>query len=171
MLKYLFYSILILLTGVIVFYFYPETRLPKNIQIDKIIVFKSRNEMEVYSQGQMIKNYKVSIGKNSYGDKEYEGDERTPEGEYQIDGRNPNSAYFKNLGISYPNKSDREHSAKLGKPVGGDVKIHGLKNGQGYIGKFHRFKNWTNGCIAVTNEEMEELYNAVRIGTAIIIKP
>jgi len=88
-----------------------------------------------------------------------------------INAKNPHSICHKNLGISYPNDADRALSQKLGKPTGGDIKIHGLLNGQGRLGKFHRFKDWTNGCIGVTDDEIDELYQAVPIGTPIIINP
>ena len=119
----------------------------------------------------MIKAYKVSLGKHPIGHKEMEGDSKTPEGHYTIDSKNPNSAYYLNLGISYPSLADRQRAKGEGKNPGGDIKIHGMKNGYGFIGKLHRLINWTDGCIALTNEEMEELYHLVDIGTPIEIKP
>ena len=127
--------------------------------------------MYAYTKGKLVKIYTVAIGQNAVGDKEYEGDKRTPEGSYYIQGKNPNSGYHKNLGISYPDKTDLRQAKAKGVRAGGDVKIHGLKNGMGLLGKFHRFRNWTAGCIAVTDEEMDELYDAVAIGTPIIIRP
>ena len=127
--------------------------------------------MLAYSKGHLIKTYRISLGRNPIGHKEYEGDKKTPEGHYYINDKNPNSGYHKNLGILYPNKEDIENAKRLGKPVGGDVKIHGLRNGIGFLGKFHRWYDWTMGCIALTNEEIDELYNAVAIGTQIEIKP
>lgn len=118
-----------------------------------------------------MKTYTISLGGNPIGDKEYEGDKKTPEGIYYINDKNPNSGYHKNLGISYPNKKDIEQAKKLGKPVGGDIKIHGLKNRTGVIGKLHRWFDWTLGCIALTNNEMDELYYSVPIGTKIEILP
>ena len=127
--------------------------------------------MNVYAGNTLLKTYSISLGKNPVGDKAFEGDNKTPEGAYMINDKNPNSVCYKNLGISYPDKSDIKYSKNLAKKTGGDIKIHGLPDGQGYFGKFHRFKDWTNGCIAVTNDEMDELYSAVDIGTPIIIKP
>jgi murein L,D-transpeptidase YafK len=155
----------------VVYYFYPEQKIPTNIKIDSLVVYKSKRELMAYSNGQLIKTYKISLGKNPIGDKEFEGDKKTPEGVYFINNKNPNSGYYKNLGISYPNKQDIEDSKKLGKPTGGDVKIHGLRNGFGFISKLQRWYDWTAGCIALTNQEVEELYNAVGIGTKIEIKP
>lgn len=127
--------------------------------------------MEAYSGNELLKTYDIALGKNPVGHKEYEGDTKTPEGTYTINARNPHSGYHKNLGVSYPNEADKAHAVKLGKSPGGDIKIHGLKNGRGYIGKFHRTKNWTNGCIAVTNDEVDELYAAVVTGAVIEILP
>lgn len=127
--------------------------------------------MKVYSEGMLLKTYRISLGKNPVGHKQFEGDCKTPEGIYSIDGRNPNSAFHKNLGISYPNENDLEKAKRLEKPAGGDIKIHGLRNGRGYISKFHRWKDWTAGCIAVTDIEIDELYDAVKIGAEIQIYP
>ena len=155
----------------VVYYFYPEQKLASNIKIDSLVVYKSNRQLLAYSNGQLIKTYKISLGRNPIGDKEFEGDKKTPEGVYFINAKNPNSGYYKNLGISYPNKQDIEVSKKLGKPTGGDVKIHGLRNGTGFISKFQRWYDWTAGCIALTDQEVEELYNTVDIGTKIEIKP
>ena len=98
-------------------------------------------------------------------------DKKTPEGIYSINDKNPDSGYHKNLGISYPDKDDLDNARRLGKSAGGDIKIHGLRNRIGFIGKFHRLFDWTLGCIAVTDKEIDELYRAVKIGTRIEIKP
>ncbi|MFD0998267.1 murein L,D-transpeptidase family protein [Ohtaekwangia kribbensis] len=162
---------LLLLCGLLVYYFLPEERLPAHTRIDKLVVIKSERTMHAYAKGKLVKVYSIAIGRNAVGDKEYEGDKRTPEGSYYIEGKNPNSGYHKNLGISYPDKTDQQEANAKGVRAGGDVKIHGLKNGMGLLGKFHRLRNWTAGCIAVTDEEMDELYDAVAIGTPIIIRP
>lgn len=157
--------------GLILYYFYPEKKLPLDKKIDSIIVHKSKRKLFVYANGELLKTYTISLGGNPIGDKEYEGDKKTPEGIYYINDKNPNSGYHKNLGISYPNKRDIEQAKKLSKPVGGDIKIHGLKNRTGVIGKLHRWFDWTLGCIALTNNEMDELYYSVPIGTKIEILP
>lgn len=154
-----------------IYYFLPEQRLPTDKKIDKLVVRKSKNVLEVYSGDEKIKTYPIAIGKNSVGDKESEGDKRTPEGTYYINDKNPKSGYHKNLGISYPNKKDAEEAAAKNVKPGGAVKIHGLRNGMGFIGKFHRWMNWTAGCIALTDKEVDELYDRVAIGTPIVIKP
>lgn len=164
----------ILLTVIIIgliYYFLPETGLPTDIKIDKLIVTKGQRTMEAYSNGQLVKTYKISLGRNPLGDKQHQGDKRTPEGEYTISEKNPNSGFHKNLGVSYPNTTDKKEAQQLGLDPGGEIKVHGLRNGFGFIGKFHRLFNWTAGCVAVTDDEIDELYRAVDLGTPIIIKP
>ena len=160
-----------LLIAVQFYYFLPEKKIAADAVIDRIMVFKSDERMEVYSGDQLLKTYSISIGKNSKGDKEYEGDKRTPEGTYIINDKNPNSGYHKNLGISYPNESDKKEAKQNGVSPGGEIKIHGIRDGLGFIGKFHRFMNWTAGCIALTNDEVDELYQHVPLGTPITISP
>lgn len=163
------FSTIILLT--LVYSFYPERALPSGCKIEKLVVIKSKRIMEAYCKGDVIKTYKISLGGDPVGDKQYEGDKRTPEGDYIINAKNNKSGYHKNLGISYPNADDiREARAKKLKP-GGDIKIHGIRNGLGFIGKFHRWTDWTAGCIALTNDEMDEIYDAIEIGTPIRILP
>lgn len=147
-----------------------KTFIPKN-SIDSLVVYKSKHRLLVYSGTKLIKTYPISIGKNPIGDKEFEGDKKTPEGNYTINSKNPNSGWHKNLGISYPNPADIEQARSLGKAPGGDIKIHALRNGFGFIGKLHRSFDWTNGCIAVTDEEIDELYDAVKLGASIEIRP
>ena len=154
-----------------IYYFYPESKLPSDAEIDSIIVYKSERKMLVYSDGELLKTYRISLGRQPIGAKEFEGDRKTPEGIYFIDSKNPHSSYHRNLGISYPNENDIAHAEQHGKSAGGLIKIHGLRNRFGFIGKFHRWVDWTLGCIAVTNQEMRELYRAVKIGAIIEIKP
>jgi murein L,D-transpeptidase YafK len=140
-------------------------------EVDSIYVVKHLREMYVYRGGKLLKIYKVSLGDAPVGHKHFQGDEKTPEGLYYINDRNPLSICHKNLGISYPNDADRAYARKHGQPTGGDIKIHGLPNGQGYIGKGHLLDDWTNGCIGVTDEEVDELYGYVRMGSPILIVP
>lgn len=160
--------ILLVITGI--YYFYPIQKIPSNVTIDKLVAVKSQHKLYAYSKGKLIVTYTIAIGKNPIGAKEYEGDLKTPEGNYTIFDKNPNSAYHKNLGISYPNADDIKRAKELNKPKGGDIKIHGLQNGKGYIGKLHRIKDWTNGCVALTDEEIDEIYNHIPIGTPIEIR-
>ncbi|MFD2601149.1 L,D-transpeptidase family protein [Flavobacterium suzhouense] len=158
----MFCLLLFILIIIIVWCWYPATPLPKGTIIDKLVVRKSERKMEAYSEGNLIKTYNVALGKDPVGHKQFEGDNKTPEGIYIINDRNPRSAYYKNLGVSYPNATDKSNALKLGKPAGGDIKIHGLRNDKGYMGKLHKMKDWTAGCIAVTNDEMDELYATVK---------
>lgn len=169
--KMIWLTVFLSFIGLTVYYFYPEDELPKDVQIDNIVVFKSKRQLLVYSNGQLLKTYKISIGLQPVGDKQFQGDNKTPEGIYFINDKNPNSICYKNLGISYPNKDNIANAKRLGKSAGGDIKIHGLFNNTGFISKFHRWIGFTYGCIMVTDDEIDELYNAVKTGTRIEIKP
>ncbi len=162
--------VLLIFAGSFFNYFYPQ-KLNSNIKITKIVVLKSKHELQIFQNNDLIKTYKISLGRHPEGAKHFEGDDKTPEGNYFINDKNPNSNYHLNLGISYPAKKDIAYAKKYGKSPGGAIKIHGLKNGLGFIGKLHRLFDWTHGCIAVTNREIEELYKHVAIGTPIQIKP
>jgi murein L,D-transpeptidase YafK len=144
-------------------------KLPNNTKIDALVVYKSERKLIAFSKGKIIKTYSIVLGKSPVGAKQFQGDNKTPEGIYSINGKNAHSVAYKNLGISYPNSNDISNSK--GKPKGGDIKIHGLMNHYWFLGNLHRLVDWTNGCIAVNNSEMEELYNAVKIGTRIEIRP
>ena len=162
--------ITIAVTGFFAFW-HSDKPLDQSARINKIIVEKSKRRLHLYFDDKLIKTYKISLGRHPVGDKEREGDKKTPEGHYVINDKNPNSGYYKNLGISYPNKQDIEQAKKSGKNPGGQIKIHGIKNGFGWIGRLHLLIDWTAGCIALTNNEIDELYEAIHIGTPIEIKP
>lgn len=163
--------LLVFIFGVIIYNRYPsQSPLPDSISIDSIVVIKSKRQLLVFSNGQLIKTYSIALGGNPTGDKQYEGDKRTPEGLYIINDKNANSSFHKNLGVSYPNQHDIQEARAIGRPPGGDIKIHGLKNGLGLIGKLHRLVDWTNGCIAVTNSEIDELFAHTPVGTPINIE-
>lgn len=150
---------------------YFKAKLKKGTHVDSIVVVKHLRLMSVYQRDTLLKIYRVALGDTPVGHKHFQGDEKTPEGLYTIFDKNSNSICHKNLGISYPNNADRAYAQKMGKPVGGDVKIHGLPNGQGYIGKAHLLDDWTNGCVAVTDEEIDELYAHTSTGIFINILP
>ncbi|MCB0517136.1 MAG: L,D-transpeptidase family protein [Chitinophagales bacterium] len=169
--RIVFWTTIVSIIGLTLYYFYPEQKLPADKKIDTIVVFKSKRKLLAYAGNQLLKTYTISLGAAPAGHKEYEGDNKTPEGTYTIYDKNPHSTCHKNLGISYPNKADIAHAKKIGKPAGGAIKIHGISNGLGFIGKFHRWFDWTSGCIALTDQEMDELYYAVKIGAKIEIKP
>ncbi len=164
---------LLVLAGILLYYLYPtDTKIPPGITVRKIVVLKSERKMQVYSgDGILLKTYRIALGKNPVGAKHQEGDNKTPEGHYTIYAKNPESKYHKNLGISYPNGDDRSNALKSGIATGGDVKIHGLPNGVSSIGKLQALKDWTAGCIALSNEEIDELYDHTPVGTPIEIKP
>jgi murein L,D-transpeptidase YafK len=138
---------------------------------DSIVIEKKARRLTLYHLGRPIRSYLVALGKQPVGDKLSAGDLRTPEGLFSIEARNPNSQYHLSLRISYPDAAHRARAEALGVSPGGDIMIHGLPNGRGKVGAFHRTFDWTNGCVALTDEEMEEIWNAVPIGTPVQIKP
>lgn len=138
---------------------------------NRILVEKSKRTMTLFSDQRMLRTYSISLGPNPEGHKQQEGDGRTPEGIYWIDWRNPQSKYHLSLHISYPNAEDTQAAAVRGVSPGGDIMIHGLPNGVGVIGKVHLAKDWTAGCIAVTNAEIEEIWAAVPDGAEVEIRP
>jgi murein L,D-transpeptidase YafK len=143
----------------------------QTVLADKILLEKSARRLALLRAGKPIRSYQVSLGGHPVGPKEREGDGRTPEGLYRIDRRILRSSFHRALHISYPNAADRAHAAALRSSPGGDIMIHGLKNGLGWIGPLHRLSDWTQGCIAVTNAEIEEIWIMVRDGTPIEIVP
>ena len=123
------------------------------------------------SGGREVRSYDIALGPSPEGHKQQEGDGRTPEGRYVIDWRNVNSAFHRSLHISYPNAGDRARARRRGVDPGGAIMIHGLPNGMGTLGGLHVASDWTLGCIAVTSEEIEEIWRVVRDGTPIEIGP
>lgn len=140
-------------------------------QADKIIVIKSARTMTLFSGGKIIKTYKVALGAVPLGPKQLEGDHKTPEGNYTIDAKNPQSQFHLALHISYPNAADRERARRLGARPGGAIMIHGLPKAFAYLGALHRQRDWTDGCIAVTNAEIEEIWKLAPVGTLVEIRP
>ncbi len=110
-------------------------------------------------------------GANPVGAKQEEGDNKTPEGIYKIDGRNPQSTFHLALHVSYPSDEDKTRAADRGASAGFDIMIHGIRNGLGWMGAFHRLNDWTAGCVAVTDEEIEELWRITPDGTTVEIRP
>jgi murein L,D-transpeptidase YafK len=135
-------------------------------EVTRIIVNKGERKMYLMHHNEVLEAYKVGLGFAPRGHKQVEGDGRTPEGEYRINRRNPNSEFHLSLGISYPNDADRAYAKSIAKKPGGDIFIHGRpwKNRKGG-------RDWTAGCIAVSNNEIEEIYAMVRDGTPITINP
>ncbi|HEY2067721.1 MAG TPA: L,D-transpeptidase family protein [Gemmatimonadaceae bacterium] len=137
---------------------------------DSIVLEKKARRLTLYRMGKPMRSYQVALG-NAVGDKVSAGDRKTPEGLYAIEARNPHSAYHLSLQISYPDAAHRARAEALGVSPGGNIMIHGLPNGRGSVGAWHRNFDWTNGCVALTDEEIEEIWNVVPIGTPIEIKP
>lgn len=140
-------------------------------KVDQVVVMKKARRMTLLSAGRVVRAYTISLGDNPRGHKTRQGDERTPEGLYKIDYRNLNSRYHLSLHISYPNAADRERAAALGVDPGGMIMIHGSPNHWQWAEGVLKQRDWTNGCIAVSNAEIEEIWELVADGTPIEIKP
>jgi murein L,D-transpeptidase YafK len=139
--------------------------------ITKVVVKKSQKVLLLMSKDKIINRFHISLGGNPKGHKVKQGDQKTPEGNYTLDYKNSNSHFYKSIHISYPNKKDKQRAKKLGVNPGGDIFIHGQKNGLGWLYFLSRFFNWTEGCIAVSNSDMDIIWSKVKIGTPIEIKP
>lgn len=137
---------------------------------NRIVVEKSRRLLHVYHNREAIVTFRIALGKSPVGKKNCMGDNRTPEGYYSIIEHKKNSNFYRALRISYPNAADRARAQKMGCNPGGNIMIHGLENGFGWVGRTHRTIDWTNGCIAITNKEMKILYDMVKDGTTVEIK-
>ncbi len=149
----------------------PPKSLPATAKVDLVVLHKGARRLELYENGSLLAAYRVSLGRHPIGPKQRQGDGRTPEGQYRLDYRNSNSAFYRALHISYPSSADIAAARDRGVDPGGLVMIHGMRNGLGWIGRLHLAVNWTDGCVAVTDREMDEIWRAVPDGTKIIIKP
>jgi len=138
---------------------------------DHVLIEKSARKLSLIADGKVLKTYAVALGRHPLGAKTKQGDGRTPEGLYTIDSRIAKSGFHRALHISYPNEQDKSHAAALGVNPGGEIMIHGIRNGLGFVGSLHRRRDWTGGCIAVTNPEIEEIWKAVPDGTPVEIRP
>jgi murein L,D-transpeptidase YafK len=137
---------------------------------DKVLVIKSEKLLLLLKNGEILKSYKVALGKKP-GPKVRQGDKRTPEGLYIIDRRYISKKFYKSLHISYPNPSDIARAQKSGDPPGDDLEIHGLPKEFEDLGTFQSKLNWTRGCIAVSNAEIDEIWELVANGTPVKIIP
>jgi murein L,D-transpeptidase YafK len=167
-------SVALVAVGALALYFYAHHNwhaLPAGTAIDWILVEKSAKKLSIFRDGKPIKSYRIALGRNPVGEKQEEGDMKTPEGIYQIDSRNAQSSFHLALHISYPSEEDIKRAAARDVSAGFDIMIHGIQNGRGWIGAFHRWKDWTAGCIAVTDEEIEELWRVTPDGTMVEIRP
>ena len=138
--------------------------------VDLVRVDKSDRLMSVYRDGRLVREFRVALGRGGLGPKQRQGDGRVPEGSYRITAHNPNSAFHLSLRIGYPTAEQIAAAARRGVSAGGDIMIHGLPNGRGSIGSRHTTVDWTDGCVAVTNVEMEWLYRAIADGTPVEIR-
>lgn len=145
--------------------------LPVGFKVDEIVVYKSERRLELRRAGKVVRSYRVALGRNPVGHKLYQGDNRTPEGRYIIDMRNARSAFYRSMRISYPDRTDQDVALTVGLRPGDWIMIHGIKNGVTPSQLGHPYRDWTNGCIALTNREMDEVWDSVAVGTPITIWP
>jgi murein L,D-transpeptidase YafK len=147
-----------------------KTTLPPGALADRVVIVKSAHSMTLMAHGKVLRVYEVALGRKP-GAKERRGDHKTPEGLYVVDGKNSKSRFDLALYISYPNAIDRARAKELGVDPGGDIEIHGLERPFSWLGSLHRLADWTDGCVAVTDAEIEEMWPLVPIGTAVEIRP
>jgi murein L,D-transpeptidase YafK len=150
---------------------FSASRTPLQQRTTEVLVLKSEHKLLLLDAGNnVIRSYVIAIGRGGVQAKERQGDHRTPEGFYIIDRRRKDSRFHRALHVSYPNDTDRERARKLGVEPGGDIMIHGIQNGLGWLGSLHRVVDWTDGCMAVTDPEIEEIWSAVPDGTPVEIR-
>jgi murein L,D-transpeptidase YafK len=149
----------------------PFSPLPAATKADLLVVNKGERALLAFSRGSLLRSYRVSLGREPVGTKSRQEDRRTPEGNYVIDNHNPSSLFHRALHVSYPSAVDVVRAKAGGHDPGGEIMVHGIRNGLGWLGRAHRLVDWTTGCIAVTDAEIEELYRIVPDGTRIEIKP
>lgn len=160
---------LVLIAAAVVFIFRRQNLTPP--KADTILVEKGARRLTLLSGSRELKDYHIALGFSPIGPKGREGDGRTPEGIYSIDFHKPDSAFHRALHVSYPSAQDSARAAEAGVSPGGDIMIHGLPNGLGALGAASRSRDWTAGCIAVTDPEIDEIYSSVDDGTPIEILP
>jgi murein L,D-transpeptidase YafK len=139
--------------------------------VDRVVVEKSGRRMTLYAGDEPVATYRIALGSDPTGHKTFLGDSRTPEGRYTLDYRNEDSQFYRSIHISYPNDADLAAAVASDVPPGGNIMIHGLPNGMGWAGPLYNLRDWTDGCIAVTNSDIEEIWRAVPNGTPIEIRP
>ncbi len=169
--RYMLISALIVSTVFLTYHYLPSKPLPEGVKADKVVVLKSKRQLLLYKGDQLLKTYRIALGRSPTGHKQQEGDGKTPEGKYRIAGRNSKSRFHLALKISYPNRLDRRNARKTRRSPGGGIMIHGAPNGRGWIGGLHTLIDWTQGCIAVTDKEIKEIWRAVPNNTPVEIKP
>lgn len=160
----------VILAGILAYAWFPPAPGPREIP-DKVLVLKSERKLVLVKQGRELRAYPIALGRNPVGAKDRSGDHKTPEGIYILDSKNSHSGFHLAMHVSYPNQEDRKRAITEGVDPGGGIMVHGIKNGLGWIGRYHRWVDWTDGCIAVTNPEMDQIWAAVPVGTPIEIRP
>lgn len=150
---------------------WPTEGLPHGTRADRVVISKAERRLYLMRGQAELASYEMSLGWNPVGPKEREGDKKTPEGLYRITEHKANSTYHKALRISYPSEADSARARTQGVNPGSDIMIHGIRNGLGFVGKLHRLVDWTAGCVALTNSEIEQLWHAVPDGTLVEIRP
>jgi murein L,D-transpeptidase YafK len=164
-------ALLLALIGVPLWAHWPRPPLPDGIRADRIVVHKASRTLDLYRGRRLLRSYSVALGPHPVGRKDREGDGRTPEGRYLIDYRNPNSSFHKALHVSYPSARDRAAARRRNLSPGGLIMVHGLRNGWGALGRFGIARDWTAGCIALTDRDIDEIWRTVPDGTPIVIEP
>ena len=159
------------IVGFFVFFLFTQFGHTQTIKIDTVLVKKAERKLYLLQQNKVIKTYPISLGNNPVGHKQRQGDSKTPEGMYTIDYRNPHSRFHLSLHINYPNNNDRQRARRRNDSPGGDIFIHGLPNGQQDGFSFWKRGDWTDGCIAVSNKAIKEIWKLVKDGTLIEIQP
>jgi murein L,D-transpeptidase YafK len=149
----------------------PAGSVASHEKVDLILIEKSAHTMTLMSKGNALKTYHIALSTVPVGAKERAGDHKVPEGKYTVDEKKAQSRFHLALHVSYPNATDRARAKKLGVDPGGEIEIHGLEKQYAWLGSLHRAHDWTDGCIAVTDAEIEEIYPLVAIGTAVEIRP
>jgi murein L,D-transpeptidase YafK len=161
----------LVLAGLATWNLWPALALPADAKADLVVVHKGTRRLDLYQHGELLKSYSVSLGRHPEGPKRQQGDGRTPEGQYVLDYRKRDSSFYRALHISYPAPADLAAARAQGVEPGGLVMVHGMKNGLGWLGRLHLAFDWTDGCVAVTDREMDEIWRAVPDGTKIVLKP
>jgi murein L,D-transpeptidase YafK len=149
----------------------PIQPLPANTKADLVVVDKAARRLSLYSNGALIGSYPIALGRAPIGAKVRQGDRRTPEGRYFIDSHKPDSSFHRALHVSYPSNSDIARARAAGYSPGGEIMVHGMRNGLGWLGHAHLLVDWTVGCVAVTDAEMDQIYRVVPDGTPIEFRP
>ena len=150
---------------------WPLPPLPDGTRADRVVLWKAARTLTLYRGPEAVRSYTVSLGHSPVGPKLREGDGRTPEGDYVLDYRLPDSDFHRALHISYPSPSDTRAARSRGEDPGGQIMLHGMKDGLWFIGRLHTLYDWTDGCVAVTDAEIDEISRVVAVGAPIRIEP